>query len=732
MRKILSLALAFSLILSMFTGLNMLSASAAADDYKISLEMPTVLPAIGDTFEAKVNMEIKAGKAVTATGFALSIPAELSAQSIALQGKVNNAFSFTAIHTDKITFSLFALNGMLPDTLTDADNGTVAVVTFRVDSLVDNDLIIALSDVEIADGAGANVPATDINKDDAIVNLPTVDGLKLKNIQFEFTHNATPKFPLSGFAPFSITAGNPTKYLERGEEYEMKVYLSDMQGIDSLTLPMEFDRSVVQIVNLALGDAWTNTGDYNIDPIYSKASNPGKNAAMYEAGNSTLKLNEVNTLGAFLLTFESFNGARIDIGGIDSPINSLENHFFTVTFRVKDDAAYGSTTGFGPTGKLQTITSADILAEINGTTVQAVAHNVMVGGNDKGVQMFSVGLGSVANQPKVAQREINITAPVTNENNYNMPANVPSVGLDCDVLDPDFAALIGNDVIWTVIAPSGADVTDAVLIGKATKTPTFTPNMSGEYKVYVDASNPLYAGKGYGSWITITVAGGATISGRAMLMGKYREASPIFTYTSRGNALDAGIKVELVEGKITDPITAQTIIGKPVYTAGTITAKAGIDCNFTLVLSEAVVDNISGKTKDYFLRFTRIGLAEDGSNNREESYLVAELEITKATSSVTRNADLVLDKVVYLSAGAFSGAGAGKIDISASDVNTIKNLVGSTTDGSADSISEMFNINEYSNVDAGDLSNVRKLQDNVKKVGHVQLNGAVGLVTLTQ
>ena len=731
MRKVLSLALIFSLILSMFTGLNMLSASAAADDYKISLEMPEVLPSIGDTFEAKVNVEIKSGKELSGAGFAMSIPSELSVQDITLQGSMVNGFSSAVTHADKITFALFAINGMTPVTLT--GNATIAIVTFTVDSLVDNDLVIALSDVEMSNETGANVPAADINKDEAIVNLPTVDGLLLKNIQFDFTHNATPKFPLSGFAPFSITAGNPTKYLERGEEYEMKVYLSDIKGIDSFTLPMEFDRNVVQIVNLALGDAWTNTGDYDMFPIYSRASNPGRNAAMYEAGNSAFKLNEVNSLGAFLLTFESNEGKKIDIGDIDSPINPLENHFFTVTFRVKDDAAYGATTGFGPTGKLQNITSADYLSYIDGVNTHTVAHNVMVGGQDKGLQSFPVGLGSVANQPKVIQREINIIAPVTNENNYDMPVSVPTVVLGCDVLDVDFAAIIGNDVLWNVIAPNGSDVTDNVLVGKTTKTPTFKPNMSGVYTISVDAGeHSPYAGKGYGSWITITVAGGATISGRAMLMGKYREAAPIFTYTSRGNALDAGIKVELVKGKLTDKISEQVIIGKPVYTDAVVTSKAGIDCNFKITLSEEVVDSISAKNAQYFLRFTRIGESEDGLNDREESYLVAELEISKDDSSIDRNGDLILDKVVYLSAGAFSGAGAGKIDISASDVNTIKNLVGSATDGTDGAISVMFNINEYANVDAGDLSNVRKLQDNVKKVGTVQLAGSVGLVTLTQ
>ena len=750
MRKNLSLLLAFCMILSMFTGLNMLSASAAAGDYKINLEMPGNIPEVGATFRSKVNVEIAAGLALSGAGFTISYPAEFTVENIhanntdklvypPVSSDVND-YGFAQVdpiaHTITFALTYFDMTAMSVNPIT--NSGTLASVIFKVANAVTGNATISLSDVDMADGIGNTVSAADIDdSDDTAVMLPTIPAGTTgdaDSIQFDFTLNDPAKFP----SLFSITPLSEAKYLERGKEYTTNVYLSDMSGIDSFTLPMEFDTDVIEIVNLDLGAAWQNTTDYKLLPIYSSAgSQAGKAAAAYEAGNASLKLTEnVNKTGAFILTFESADGSDINIGGISNPIDPAKNHFFTITYRVKDDAPYDAPTGLGATGKLAGITTYDWLSRIDGSSIHAIAHNVMNAvGDDMGTRHYAVSLG--ADQPVVLQKEINIIAPVTNENNYDMPSTEAMKVLTAEVIGTKFDAIIGNDLVWSVIDPTGNTTrTDTVLSGHTTgsataRTPEFRPEMSGVYKIYVDSANPDYQGSG--TWITITVEGGAAIYGQAMLSGKYRGTTSVYGYSSRGAALDAGIKVELVEG--TQGVGLGEIVkGVYTYTTGTVAQENSLNYNFILPIPEVIVDEITKPvpTKEYYLRFTRIGVPENATSGREESYLLAELVID-STSAIARNAKVSISTPIYLSAGAFSAPSVTKNEITSLDVNTIKNLVGADTDNltpDAEAISEMFNINEYANVDAGDLANVRRFQGNTKNVGSVKFNGSnIGTVT---
>ena len=562
------------------------------------------------------------------------------------------------------------------------------------------------------------------------VVMPEADAV-LTHLQFDFKHNATPIAPASGFGLFSLVSGGvDTKDLERGEEYSMEVYLEDMRDFSSFTLPLEFDTSVIEIARIDKGVAWGNTLDYDLKTIYSNATSPetGKGVRVYEALNSLVDYEEINTLGAFVLTFESMVGKALDIDVMTTPVSPQENHFFTVIFRVKEDAGYNKTTGFAPTGKLQTLGGTwDLLSLIDGVGTQAIVSNTSSDPNDGGTTHYTVSFGPTATQPKVMQREINIIAPVTNEQNYTMAVNEMTVDLDCDIVGTAFADLIAvQGVKWTVTDPTGALRSAGLLQGDTTKTPTFTPDMSGVYTIYLDAADPAYKGKGYGTWITITVTSGATVYGHAMLSGKYRLPATLYGYTTRGAALDEDIKVELVEGVYS--VGTGKVIGDPVYTSATVSQINGKDYNFVLPLDEKIVDEINNGSKSYYIRFTRIGASENGTNPRKESYLCAEILID-TTSAISRNASISFAEPIYLTAGAFETPSALKLSIDDVDVNAIKALIGRETTG-ADAQSEVYNINEYANIDAGDLSNVRRFHNITKKVGTVKFNSTNSIVTI--
>ena len=202
------------------------------------------------------------------------------------------------------------------------------------------------------------------------------------------------------------------------------------------------------------------------------------------------------------------------------------------------------------------------------------------------------------------------------------------------------------------------------------------------------------------------------ISGRAKLSGKHRGVIPS-VYTPNYAVMDKGIKVEL----IMKTGTWETRVGEPVYTDGTNITGSTTATNFSLNADSTAFVNQPGKT--YLLRFTRIG-SYDGIV-RDESYLCAEVAINAIANNIIPTADLKLNTDIYLTAGAFVTPAAEKEAITTADIQVIKAMMGATDTQAA---TKIFNINEYTGVDASDLATVSRFMGKVKLTGTWTFNSS--------
>ena len=516
-----------------------------------------------------------------------------------------------------------------------------------------------------------------------------------KHIQFKYALQSRTR---------SIVTSNTVTEIYPGEVYTMNVYLNDLANFGAIAIPLKFNNAAIEITGITPGAAYTSA----FEPTYSIAgSDVTEGIKSYEAFNNDFSLADVNKDGQFLLTFSKKDGNDITLSDLSDPSTSAStHHFFTITFAVKTDdpdsllpTVIGQKTNFQPTTAFGTMASD--LAILNGTGRDVIVFHGLNGLDDVAPTYLKT---TVNMNPTICEKSLEIILP-DDDGDYEMNLSDVSVGLTA--LPEGSAAVTGGAFDWTVLAPDGTtDVTSTTITaGQGTLMPTFKPAEGGDYTVTVISRvDPSLK-----DTIIITVKTTLTISGYAKLSAKYRGATiSEYPYTPDLQIMDQGIKVELVKLATTSPVAAEKVIGDAVYTQRGSFTKGTKLCNFTLPVPEEVVADGLNK---YMVRLTRIGFpvgTVTPDNIREESYLCAEMSF--AAGAVSANADVVVDKDIYLIAGAFVAPGATKIGLTNNDVNTLKALVG-TLQGQQ---SEIYDINEYAGIDAGDLLNVRKLVSKTK------------------
>ena len=155
-------------------------------------------------------------------------------------------------------------------------------------------------------------------------------------IQFDI--QPVPVVPASApvITPFSMVGSSVTE-LYPNETYQMKIGITTLQDVSSLSFPLVFNKNVVEVTGVSLGDAFA--------PNWYIAIADGLPAKKYQAGSSEFSLSDVNTDGRILLEMNSTDGIYRDFDPAFNPANDSEV-FFIVEFKLKDGVAVGASPDF--------------------------------------------------------------------------------------------------------------------------------------------------------------------------------------------------------------------------------------------------------------------------------------------------------------------------------------------------------------------------------------------------
>ena len=134
--------------------------------------------------------------------------------------------------------------------------------------------------------------------------------------------------------------------VQAGKTYEMKVYIQAYDPISYMIIPIEFNKNIVQIEELQLSEAFSN---YGINIAITNAVFPEQLAMIpYQAGSTQINYNLINENGKFFMGIAATaSPISIPIMEMPSPVPE-DNLFFTIVFKVNENAAPGTKLGFQP------------------------------------------------------------------------------------------------------------------------------------------------------------------------------------------------------------------------------------------------------------------------------------------------------------------------------------------------------------------------------------------------
>ena len=689
MRKKLSLVLAFCLILSMFTGLNMMSASAASGDYKISIDTPSNLPAIGQSFKVNINAEVAAGKKLGIVDFTLPIPAGLEivdASSVKPIGGVT-------VHATKGTNDIRVILAKATY-LTSADNGTIATVTYKVVGTISSDVTIDITNLTGATDTGdiTDGSIAPDNSDNTISSTPSAN----EKILFKIT-------PVTGtqgasIMPLSVSTDSE-EILYVGKEYKMDFYVNSISEFSQLYLPLQFNHNAIAITGTSFGtdflSTWGSRPVRSTNTVYGPhyANNP---QATTPQGYSYTDYTKINSNGKILFAWQSISAASYPHFPDDKGTTDDARIAFSMTFIVLDVQKIDF--------KYEPVFFNEPSYQMGGGVYKYWIDE----GTPSNPYTFQINFD---NEPVIAKPTVEINTPNTlPDYTYEMKPGSKDINAFYDTNIEAEYPLIHDAIIaelkastsWTVKKNGNTITATDVLDSTNSLTPKFTASMptGATPDVYSLTITGTSNGVPISKTLTITVIipdNEVEVSGYAFLAGK-----PLDVQTARPT--DKGIKVELIDRG------TNKVVGEPIYTTETKNDGDEYDgTNFTLYITDLNADQLQEKLSDttpkYMLRFSRIGYMEEKEianllGDRKESYLCAEVLLdlsTKGTLAYDEKIIINPSRKIFLYPGAYDAPSASKLAITKADFNIIQALVGLASfadEFGDDNYSEIFDIDE--------------------------------------
>ena len=201
---------------------------------------------------------------------------------------------------------------------------------------------VAAKILEVIDDNSNTVTRPVIKEIADAVKEMVADLNKGKHVQFTVVRDGTS-------LGYSV-GGSSEEKLFPGQEYELKIALSDFEQLSSLTFPLSFDKNVVEITGIEKGDAYNAHGwNHQIH-----VDDTGMNRLKYQLGtipNDDYTL--INQDGRMLLniildgSISATSPKAVDIPALDDVTQADESEiFFIVKFKVKDDATVGDSPNF--------------------------------------------------------------------------------------------------------------------------------------------------------------------------------------------------------------------------------------------------------------------------------------------------------------------------------------------------------------------------------------------------
>ena len=520
-----------------------------------------------------------------------------------------------------------------------------------------------------------------------------------------------------GIGTFASSILTPLKTMRPGEEYDLKIYAQDLADLGELRIPLKFDQTKIEILDIELGDALATYGYEEMPILEGEAPDPDESKYVYSSAN--FDLDDVNDDG--LLAFYFINTDLDSSIPAMNPASPTDDNCF-VTIKVK---------ALAPTAQITTSVSPIIQESLPGVT-GGFTHEMFKYGASITLENGTGPLGDPISFPGldltdikiVAETKIVIDDPV--DDDEFLAGDAIPFDVDFGWADPaaTYSALVPDPSTWRwVVVTSGAG-------SFAGNTFNSSPTFSGDAVIRVIANydndpdgidsfgllsqfgvdtidgNPYFE-------VTIKISPLQTIVGRAQIAKKIREGNTTYGYTLPADT-DKGIKVELLEGST---VIATTYTGYHYGNTDAGVDAAWKDPNYFRIPMPSGYD-ITNTSHSYSLRFTRRGTAAvDYSGGaivvRDEECLVSVVKITIGAGGYTvpGGGEIVLkdgttgateyDKFFWL----FPGAYASSTAITSGDYNTVKSKLGASTTHSAYGVK--YDINEYTGIDGGDLLSVK-------------------------
>jgi len=579
----------------------------------------------------------------------------------------------------------------------------------------DGDFWDEILDAVIAGRVPGEYPTRDAVRD--VINSVVREILGLtagERIQFHITEMPSNLIaPLSDW-PSLIDFGLENANVSVGGQYSMTVWLQGFEDMYTLSIPIEFDPTVVRIDSIDVGPAFGAGLTGLHAPYFAGLVGIGDN---WDIGT-------INPAGRFFLTLEVLPGHDGITVGEMMTANPAIHQFFTVEFTVLPGAADAATSNdeivLFRQGAMRNYDDEDhgsgSLFGVEGTgTTPAGARYTGIGGFYSGSPGTDFWGSAPVVFPTISFEGVptieimdgtNIVTGLTSTHNLET-ATAPLIRTTfvTPPNEPTTSRLYRNGVL--VPNPAVYNIT-------VTPDGTFTFPLNAAEGSYEIVSRITSTGEEANHFVnvidtTITVV---RIGGTAQLFGKTRSnivnaaGETVWNFTANRNFIDMGIQVELINTATGD------VIAGPVTTfaANTTGAFAELERNFELVVNAdndvlALLQTNGGTT----LRFSRWGSETISRANpagvvnndfvRDDRHLTTEVRLNGASATIVDGARINMTRAVVLYAGAFRNDDA----VDMGDLALIRMLIGST-----DPSFSRFNINEYWGVNAGDLNSVSR------------------------
>jgi len=508
-----------------------------------------------------------------------------------------------------------------------------------------------------------------------------------------------------------------------GGTFQARVFLQDFTDLTTLSIPLEFNNDFITITNVDVGPAFTAN---NLEGMPWGNATVGFMNLLNSSGISDWNPATITGAERLFLTLQTTGNSDFSIPDMLETQAAGDDlldvhHFFTITFRVADDIEDRVTGDTFPLFTPGVARAGEDHAE--GTLFAYVDgyapawHFCMEDGGPvpSRVPHFPV-IARLTRTPDVPtidiyceDREENLTGQTT-EFDVNEEED-PLVRTVVVNPDNDFTVRIyrRNDAgtwvrIPNVSLPGQGITVDGDEVMFALDTPV------GEYRIVAELDD--YPGIDATHYVNIidTTALYITITGTSTLFGKTRadvEEGSVWDFGVNRRYIDMGIRVELINIATGDVI--EYTYTEPANTTRTPAANGNPaiapENNFTMdVPINATVRDLL-QSNGTMLRFTRRGPREVTRYGAtvvvDEIYLITEVVLVgTAASAIVDGATIDLTRIVRLYAGAMFDARR----VGAGDVALIRALVGNE----ADDYFQVFDINEYWGIDAGDFNSVSR------------------------